>query len=73
MTNLENKIQDADKIPQKLTGKCNVCKTEDAIFTYVGRQTFRIAAPIELYNCNRCQATYGLDSLVKKYGAKPIQ
>jgi hypothetical protein len=83
MTNVEDK---ANKIPRKLTGICPVCKNLNATFIhfgsqpfnekleplYIGNQNFKIPNPMELYNCDNCNANYELNSLIKKYNAKIV-
>lgn len=70
MTNIDDKTQDAEKIPQKLTGPCNVCNKKDATFVYIGRKNSKLTKPLDFYNCSNCEATYVLDSLLNKHGAK---
>jgi hypothetical protein len=81
--NIEDKTENTEKIPRKLTGKCNVCGDLNAIFIYgesqyfsileplyISGQTSRIPNPMELYWCYGCRADYELNSLLA-HGAKP--
>ena len=67
--NLEERTQNSEgRIPSKLSGNCPNCKT-GANFVYIGRIT-SVETQIDNYNCNKCESTFVLDSLLGKYGAR---